>query len=218
MKSTRKQYLVLGLGRFGDSLARNLCKLGHEVLAVDKDTELVEALAPYVTQAVQADATEEAALEALGIRNFDAAIVAIGNVRDSILVSVLCKEAGVPYVVAKAVDELHAKVLRKVGVDRVIYPERDMGLRVAKSLVSPNFLEMIELNNEYALVEVRCPEEWCAQSLMALNIRRNWGVSIIAIHRNKEFLVSPGADAVLHSGDVLLVLGTQKAIDKINEK
>lgn len=218
MKSTRKQYLVLGLGRFGDSLARNLCKLGHEVLAVDKDTELVEALAPYVTQAVQADATEEAALEALGIRNFDAAIVAIGNVRDSILVSVLCKEAGVPYVVAKAVDELHAKVLRKVGVDRVIYPERDMGLRVAKSLVSPNFLEMIELNNEYALVEVRCPEEWCDQSLMALNIRRNWGVSIIAIHRNKDFLVSPGADAVLHSGDVLLVLGTQKAIDKINEK
>ena len=89
---------------------------------------------------------------------------------------------------------------------------------MAKSLVSPNFLEMIELNNEYALVEVRCPEEWCDQSLMALNIRRNWGVSIIAIHRNKEFLVSPGADAVLHSGDVLLVLGTQKAIDKINEK
>ena len=103
MKSIRKQYLVLGLGRFGDSLARNLCKLGHEVLAVDKDTELVEALAPYVTQAVQADATEEAALEALGIRNFDAAIVAIGNVRDSILVSVLCTEAGVPCAVAKAV-------------------------------------------------------------------------------------------------------------------
>ena len=119
MRGKQKQYLILGLGRFGSSLAKNLCKLGHEVLAVDRDENLVDDIAPYVTQAVQAVATDEAALEALGVRNFDAAIVAIGNVRDSSLISVLCKEAGVPCVIAKAVDELHAKVLRKVGVDRV---------------------------------------------------------------------------------------------------
>ena len=113
MRGKQKQYLVLGIGRFGSSLAKNLCKLGHEVLAVDRDENLVDDIAPYVTQAVQADATDEAALAALGVRNFDAAIVAIGNVRDSILISVLCKEAGVPCVIAKAVDELHAKVLRK---------------------------------------------------------------------------------------------------------
>ena len=218
MRSKQKQYLVLGLGRFGSSLAQNLCKLGHEVLAVDQDESLVNDLAPYVTQAVQADATDEAALEALGVRNFDAAIVAIGNVRDSILVSVLCKEAGVPYLIAKAVDELHAKVLRKVGVDRVVYPERDMGLRVAKSLVSPNLLEMIELNNEYSLVEVVCPAAWQNQSLVALNIRRNWGVSVIGIRRRQDFLVSPSADATLAPDDVLLLLGKQTAIDKINQK
>ena len=218
MRSKQKQYLVLGLGRFGSSLAQNLCKLGHEVLAVDQDESLVNDLAPYVTQSVQADATDEAALEALGVRNFDAAIVAIGNVRDSILVSVLCKEAGVPYLIAKAVDELHAKVLRKVGVDRVVYPERDMGLRVAKSLVSPNLLEMIELNNEYSLVEAVCPAAWQNQSLVALNIRRNWGVSVIGIRRGQDFLVSPSADATLAPDDVLLLLGKQIAIDKINQK
>lgn len=218
MRSKQKQYLVIGLGRFGDSLARNLSKLGHEVLAVDTDEELVSNISPYVTQAVQANATEEAALAALGVRNFDAAIVAIGNVRDSILVSVLCKESGVPCVITKAVDELHAKVLRKVGVDRVVYPERDMGLRVAKSLVSPNFLELVELNNEYALMEVICPSTWQRHTLIDLNIRRNWGVSIIAIHRGEDFIVSPGADTVLQPGDVLLTLGKQTDIDRISEK
>ncbi len=218
MRSKQKQYLVIGLGRFGDSLARNLSKLGHEVLAVDTDEELVSNISPYVTQAVQANATEEAALAALGVRNFDAAIVAIGNVRDSILVSVLCKESGVPCVITKAVDELHAKVLRKVGVDRVVYPERDMGLRVAKSLVSPNFLELVELNNEYALMEVICPSAWQRHTLIDLNIRRNWGVSIIAIHRGEDFIVSPGADTVLQPGDVLLTLGKQTDIDRISEK
>ena len=218
MRGKQKQYLILGLGRFGSSLAKNLCKLGHEVLAVDRDENLVDDIAPYVTQAVQADATDEAALAALGVRNFDAAIVAIGNVRDSILISVLCKESGVPCVIAKAVDELHAKVLRKVGVDRVVYPERDMGLRVAKSLVSPNFLEMIELNSEYALVELVCPSTWLNRTLVDANIRRNWGVSVIGIRRGEEFLVSPGADMKLLAGDVLLILGKQSDIDKINEK
>ena len=218
MRSKQKQFLVLGIGRFGSSLAKNLYKLGHEVLAVDRDENLVDGIAPYVTQAVQADATDEAALEALGVRNYDAAIVATGNVRDSILISVLCKEAGVPCVITKAVDELHAKVLRKVGVDRVVYPERDMGLRVAKSLVSPNFLEMIELNSEYALVELVCPNAWLNRTLVDINIRRNWGVSVIGIRRGEEFLVSPGADMKLLAGDVLLILGKQSDIDKINEK
>ena len=132
-KSSKKQFLVLGLGRFGGSLARSLCKMGHEVLAVDTDAETVEDIAPYVTQAVQANATDEEALQTMGVNNFDVAVVGIGAIRDSILVTVLCKEAGVPYVLAKAMDDLHAKVLRKVGADRVVFPERDMGDR--KSVV-----------------------------------------------------------------------------------
>ena len=218
MKSTRKQYLVLGLGRFGDSLARNLCKLGHEVLAVDKDTELVEALAPYVTQAVQADATEEAALEALGIRNFDAAIVAIGNVRDSILVSVLCKEAGVPYVVAKAVDELHAKVLRKVGVDRVIYPERDMAEKLAVRCSANNLYDFIELTADYSIFEIPALPDWVGKTIGAINIRRKYDMNVLTIKKNGSEIIMPTADYQFDRDDHVIVLGKKNDVLRLISK
>ena len=217
-KSSRKQYLVLGLGRFGGSLARSLCKMGHEVLAVDTDAETVEDIAPYVTQAIQANATDEDALQTMGVSNFDVAVVSIGAIRDSILVTVLCKEAGVPYVLAKAVDDLHAKVLRKVGADRVVFPERDMGARVAKSLVTPSILDMMELADDYQIAEVRTPSAWCGRTLVDVNVRRNYGLSVLAIHRGKDFLASPGADTMLREGDVLLVLGKQASIDAIEQQ
>ena len=217
MRNETKQFVVFGLGRFGASIAENLCKMGHEVLAIDADEELVQEVSPYVTQAVQADATDEDALESLDIRNFDAAIVSIGsNVRDSILVSVLCKEMGVPYVIAKAMDDLHAKVLRKVGVDRVIFLERDMGQRVAKSLVMPNILDLVELADGYEIAEVVAPGSWCGRSLMDINVRRNYGVSVIAIRRGSTFIASPGADECPQAGDVLVVLGKSRDIDDIH--
>lgn len=217
MRNETKQFAVLGLGRFGSSIAENLCKMGHEVLAIDSDEELVQAVAPFVTQAVQADATDEEALESLGIQNFDAAIVSIGsNVRDSILVSVLCKEMGVPFVVAKAMDELHGKVLRKVGVDRVIFPERDMGQRVAKSLVMPNILDLVELADGYEIAEVVAPGSWCGRSLLDINVRRKYGVSVIAIRRGDALIASPGADECPQNGDVLVLLGKSKDIDDIH--
>lgn len=216
MRNEKKQFVVLGLGRFGASLAESLCAMGHEVLAVDADEELVQEASAMVTQAVQADATDEDVLESLGIQNFDAAIVSIGsNIRDSILVSVLCKELGVPYVVAKAVDELHAKVLRKVGVDRVIFPERDMGVRVAKSLVAPNILDLVELADGFEIAEVVAPERWCGRTLMESNVRRDYGVSVIGIRRNGRFIASPGADERPQRGDVLVVLGKSDDIDDI---
>lgn len=217
-KSSKKQFLVLGLGRFGGSLARSLCKMGHEVLAVDTDAETVEDIAPYVTQAVQANATDEDALQTMGVSNFDVAVVSIGAIRDSILVTVLCKEAGVPYVLAKAVDDLHAKVLRKVGADRVVFPERDMGARVAKSLVTPSILDMMELADDYQIAEVMTPSSWCGRTLVDVNVRRNYGLSVLAIHRGKDFLASPGADTMLREGDVLLVLGKQASIDAIEQQ
>ena len=217
-KSSKKQFLVLGLGRFGGSLARSLCQMGHEVLAVDMDAETVEDIAPYVTQAIQANATDEDALQTMGVSNFDVAVVSVGAIRDSILVTVLCKEAGVPYVLAKAVDDLHAKVLRKVGADRVVFPERDMGARVAKSLVTPSILDMMELADDYQIAEVRTPASWCGHTLVEVNVRRNYRLSVLAIHRGKEFLASPGADTMLREGDVLLVLGKQASIDSIEQK
>jgi len=217
MKGKSKQFMVLGMGLFGSSLAKALHEMGHEVLAVDSDADLVEAIAPYVTQAVQIDATDEAALQELGVRNFDAVIVSIGkNLRDSILVCVIIKEMGVPYLIAKATDEIHAKVLRKIGVDRVVFPERDMGVRVAKSLVTPNVLEMMEFSGDYRLIEIILPSKWVGSSIIEIDVRRKYGISILAIQRDGQFIVSPSPDAVFETGDILLVLGQKDDINNIS--
>jgi len=217
MKGKSKQIMVLGMGLFGSSLAKTLHELGHEVLAVDSDEDLVEAIAPYVTQAVQIDATDEAALQELGVRNFDAVIVSIGkNLRDSILVCVIIKELGVPYLIAKATDEIHAKVLRKIGVDKVVFPERDMGMRVAKSLITPNVLEMMEFSGDYRLIEIILPSKWVGSSIIEIDVRRKYGISILAIQRDGQFIVSPSPDAVFETGDILLVLGQKDDINNIS--
>ncbi|MBN1778232.1 MAG: TrkA family potassium uptake protein [Clostridiales bacterium] len=217
MKGKTKQFMVLGMGLFGSSLAKALHELGHEVLAVDSDADLVEAIAPYVTQAVQIDATDEAALQELGVRNFDAVIVSIGKkLRDSILVCVIIKELGVPYLIAKATDEIHAKVLRKIGVDRVVFPERDMGVRVAKSLSTPNVLEMMEFSGDYQLIEIILPAKWAGHSIIEVDVRRKYGISILAIQRNGQFIVSPLPEAVFETGDILLVLGQKDDINNLS--
>lgn len=218
MKSRKRQYAVLGLGRFGASVAMHLSRMGHEVLAVDSDEALVAALAPHVTQAIQADATDEAALRELEISSFDAAVVAIGtNARASILVTVLCKEAGVPLVIAKAVDELHAKVLRKVGADRVVFPERDMGQRVARTLDSPNIVDLMELSGEHRIAEVIAPQAWCGRTLQEVNVRRDYGLTVIGIRRGERFIASPGADMALQRDDILLVLGRSTEIEAVGD-
>ena len=191
--------------------------MGYDVLAVDRNEQYVEDVTPFVTQAVQADATDEAALDAIGIHNFDVAVVSIGtNIRDSILVTVLCKEKGVPYVLAKAVDDLHAKVLHKVGADRVVFPEREMGQRVARSLVMPNILDLMELSDGFQVAEVVAPDSWCGRTLVEINVRRNYGVSVIAIHRGTQFIASPGAEEKVQPGDVMVLLGKTKDIEAIN--
>lgn len=219
MKAKKKQFLVFGLGRFGSSVAKSLSNMGYEVLAIDRDEELVSDIAPYVTQAVSADATDEAVLGELDAASFDAAVVSIGsNVRDSIMISMLCKEAGIPMVIAKATDELHGKILRRVGVDRVIFPERDMGQRLAKSLVAPGIIDLMELTDDYQIVEIVAPAAWAGKTLMQINVRRNYGLSVIAIRRDSHLEASPGADSVIYGGDWLLVLGKQYDIDALERK
>ena len=216
MKPKKKQFLVIGLGRFGTSLAKALCEMGHEVLAVDRNADLVADVSPFVTQAIQANATDDEVFDSLDAGSYDAAIVAIAsNVRDSILISVLCKEAGVPLVLAKAMDDLHAKVLAKVGVDKVIFPERDMGQRVARSLVMPRMLELMSLAGDSRVAETLLPEKWQNRTLEEINIRRNFGVTILAVRRGTEMLTSLSADFELMPGDTLLMLGTEAAIDAI---
>ena len=155
IKMSKKQFLIIGLGRFGSSIAKTIYELGHDVLAIDKDEEKVQEISDYVTHAVQMDSTDESILKTLGVTNFDVAVVTIGsNLQDSVMATLILKELGVKYIIAKANNELHAKVLTKIGADKVVLPERDMGTRVAHNLVSSNILDYIELSEEYSILEI----------------------------------------------------------------
>ncbi|MGM7719680.1 TrkA family potassium uptake protein [uncultured Metabacillus sp.] len=205
-----KQYAVIGLGRFGTSIARRLNEAGQEVLGIDINEERVEDAELYVTHAVVADSTEEKALTSIGIRNFDCVIVAIGDdMQSSILTVMLLKDLGVKKVIAKALSKRHGKVLERIGADWIIYPERDMGERVANQLLSPNMLNYIELSKEYNIEEIMIPSKMAEKSLKELNIRAKYNVSVIAIVREEEIIISPSPDMTLNKGDLLVVIGNR---------
>lgn len=211
----KRQFVVIGLGRFGSSIAKTLYSLGNDVLAIDADEDVIQNIADSVTHAVQADATDENSLRTLGISNFDVAVVTIGsNVQASIMAALLAKDLGVKYILAKAHNELHAKVLKKIGVDRVIFPERDMGVRVAHNLVSTNILDYIELSSDYSIAEIASPEEWYGKTLNQLNMRSKYGINIMAIKKNNEVNISPSADDTVEQGDIIVAIG---GIEELNE-
>lgn len=215
-----KQFAIIGLGRFGSSIAKTLYQMGHDVLAIDNDPEEVQEISDYVTHAVQADATDEVTLNTLGIRNFDVAVITIGtDIQSSIMITLLCKEMGVKYVLAKAQNEIHAKVLYRIGADKVVFPERDMGSRVAHNLVSSNILDYIELAPDYSLVEIVPNPEWEGKNLRQLNIRAKYGVNVIAIKREDgKVNVAPQAEDVVENNDILVVIGNNDDIKRIEEK
>lgn len=214
-----KQFAVIGLGRFGRSVAVTLSKMGYDVLAIDINEEKVNDIMEYVTHAVQMDAMEEQALRSLGIRNFDVVIVAIGqSVQSNILVTVMLKEMGVKKVVAKAVTELHGKVLAKVGADKVVFPERDMGVRVAHALVSKNILDQINISPDYSIIELVTPDEFAGKTLGEGEIRGKYGVTVLAIRRGNEVIISPGAKQMVREGDVLVVVGRNEKLRALEEK
>lgn len=214
-----KQFAVIGLGRFGRSVAMTLSKMGYDVLAIDINEEKVNDIMEYVTHAVQVDAMEEQALRSLGIRNFDVVIVAIGqSVQSNILVTVMLKEMGVKKVVAKAVTELHGKVLARVGADKVVFPERDMGVRVAHALVSKNILDQINISPDYSIIELVTPDEFAGKTLGEGEIRGKYGVTVLAIRRGNEVIISPGAKQTVREGDVLVVVGRNEKLRALEEK
>lgn len=211
-------FAVLGLGRFGQSLANSLCSMGCEVLAVDPSEECVNRLSPDITQAVVGDITDEALLKSLGIRNYDVAIVAkCDKIETSIMSTLILKEAGVKFVVSRAQSELHARLLSKVGANRVIFPERDMGVRVAHNLVSPNVLDLIELSPDDSILEIIPSNEWIGKNLKESSIREKYGVSIIAVKKSNSIVVAPRADYVIREGDLLVVIGTNDEIKKLED-
>lgn len=213
-----KQYVVIGAGRFGSSVAIQLGSLGEEVMVIDRNEENIQAILEKVTHTVQADATDESALKALGVRNFDVAIVAIGSdIQSSILVTLLLKEQGIPYVIAKAQSEHHAKVLYKIGADRVVLPERDMGSRVANSLVSASFMDMIELAVDYSVAEYMPKEKWLNKPLNALSLPKKYGISLMAIKRGADIIITVDPDTVIRPSDSLIVVGHNDDLIKLEK-
>lgn len=214
-----KQFAVIGLGRFGSSLSRELMKLECEVLGIDLDEQVVQDLSEELTHVVAADATDEEVLRSLGIRNFDCVIVAIGDdIQASILTTILLKDLGVKLVVAKALSELHGRVLHKIGADRVIYPERDMGIRVAHQLVSPNLLDYIELSDQYTIAEMTVPRKISGLSLGQLNMRARFGCSIVAINKPDGMIIAPTAGDILQDGDVLVIIGKNEQVERFEDE
>ncbi|MEW6771103.1 MAG: TrkA family potassium uptake protein [Bacillota bacterium] len=213
-----KQFAVIGLGRFGMSVAETLTRMGYDVLAVDVDPEKVNLVMDTVTHAVQVDALDEHALKSLGIRNFDVVIVAIGeDIQANILVTVMLKEMGVKTVVAKARTELHGRVLAKVGADKVVFPERDMGVRVARALVAANIVDQIELSPDFSIMELIAPREFVGKSIGESAIRMKHGVTVLAIRRGQEIIISPGARQTVEEGDILVVVGRNDRLKRLEQ-
>ncbi|NCB77542.1 MAG: TrkA family potassium uptake protein [Negativicutes bacterium] len=214
----RKQFAIIGLGRFGTSVAKTLYEMGYEVLAVDTDETRVQDFSDEVTHVVQADTTDEDTLKALGIRNFDVVVVAIGaDVQANLMTTLQLKEMGVSYIVAKAKNNLHGKMLEKIGADRVVYPERDMGQRVAHNLVSSNVLEYIELSPEYSIVEVTAPKVLVGKNLVETDLRGRYEVNVVAIRRGEQLLVPPQPTEKIMDKDVLFVVGANRGVQRLEE-
>ena len=216
MPKHAKSFAVIGIGRFGASVAQTLCTLGHEVLAIDRDETRIAAIADLVTHAVVADTTDERALKRIGVRNFDCIIISVGDdIRTSILTTVLVKEQGAQYVIAKASDRLHARLLEKTGADKVVLPEHEAGVRLARSLVSGSIIDYLDLSDEYSINETLIPTPWVGKTLVELNVRNRFGVSVIAIRRGEDILVTLNPKAPLHAGDVLVMIGSNESLTRI---
>ncbi|MBI4478098.1 MAG: TrkA family potassium uptake protein [Acidobacteria bacterium] len=219
----RRQFAVIGLGRFGSAMATTLAELGQDVIGVDANPESVRRLADTITQAVELDATDEKALRAVGIHEVDVAVVSIGeNIESSLLVVMQLLELGIRSIVAKAVTPLHARILEKLGVSRVIFPEREMAVRVAHGLVMPNVIDYIELSRDFSIVELPAPEIFVGRTLKQLELRPKYGLTLIAIKRRPTATapevtnVAPPADEVIQAGDVLSLLGSNERLGALD--
>ena len=204
----KKQFAVIGMGRFGSSVAHSLAQMGFQVLAIDTSEERIDEVVDIVTHAVIADSTDEDALKQIGIRNFDVVVVAIGeDIQSSILTTLILKDMGVKTLIVKAKNELHGKVLQKIGADKVIYPERDMGMRLAHHLISPNILEFIEISDDYSIVEIQATAQMIGLNLKQLDIRAKYRCNVMAIKTGAKMNISPYAEDMIHPEDVLVVVG-----------
>lgn len=214
-----REYVVIGLGRFGGSIVRELNALDMDVMAIDADEARVNEFSDIATHAVIADTTDEAVMKSLGIRNFDHVIVAIGeNIQASTLTTLILKELGVKKVTAKAQNDYHAKILNKIGADTVVHPERDMGRRIAHNVASASVLDYLELSDEYSIVEIKAGEKLAGSSILELDVRANYGINIIAVKRGKDIIVAPDPNENIEFHDILIVIGHDNDLNRFEKK
>ncbi|MBE5773827.1 MAG: TrkA family potassium uptake protein [Clostridiales bacterium] len=216
MKNRRRQFLVVGLGRFGCSVAETLCEAGEEVLGIDRRMDLVEDMRDRITQVVQADAMERDALSALGVQDFDVAFVTMGSdIKASGTITMLLKDLGVKKVIAKASDEFHGRMLEKLGADKILFPERDMGRRIAHNLVSGNIIDYLELSPDFSMAEILPDPAWVGKSLKELDMRTRMGVNVVAIRNGETLDAMPSMNTVIHADDVMLVVSSEENLNKL---
>ena len=212
-----KQIAVLGLSRFGASVARALTNMGVEVMGVDKNPDKVADLAHDITHAVQADILDDDALDSLGLRNFDVVVLSIKDVEISCIATMALKDHGAVKIVAQAGGEAHGKILERIGADKVIMPEKDMGIRLARSLSSNNLIDYMELSAKHSLMELEAIDEWVGRTLKQSNIRNRYKINEVAIRSGKVLRVAPGSDDIIHDGDVLVVIGENTDLERVNK-
>ncbi len=212
----KKSFAVIGLGKFGRSIVEEMVKAGADVLAIDMDEEKVKKVSEFVTCAAQADVRDMDAMDEFGISNMDGVVVAMtGSLDASIMATIYAKEAGVPYVLVKAQDEIHERILKKVGADRVIIPEQESGIRVARNMVTGNFIDFIELSDRVKMIEMKVRQEWVGRSLRDLDLRKKHALNVIAVRQDGELLVNQDPDQPLQKDITLLVTVDKKDLQKL---
>lgn len=218
-KSRDKQYVVFGLGRFGRSVARHLEEHGCSVMAIDEDEKKVRLVSDYVTTAVCMDIADEDAAKELGLSNFDGAVVSmVNNLEKAVLATLCMKENGIEQIIVEAYDETQGKVLKKVGADTIVYPEREMGVHLANNLAFDNLLDAVELFDDYSVADVNAPKTWIGKNLIELNLRAKYDINVIAIKRNGEIDVNPDSKKPIQGKDVLVVLGKNEVLKKLSRE
>lgn len=216
-KQREKQFAVFGLGRFGTSVARTLNGLGYQVLGVDTEEDNVQNLAQELTHVVAADASDERTLRSLGVQNFDVAVVCIGDLEANVMTTLLLKEMGVPVVVGKAINQMHGKMLEKIGADKIVYSERDMGQRVAHNLISNSIVDYIELSSTISLMSITVPPSLAGKNLIESDLRNRYNVNVVAIKHGDETQVNPDPKLVLNLGDEMIIIGEHDNIKALEE-
>ncbi|MDD3139743.1 MAG: TrkA family potassium uptake protein [Lachnospiraceae bacterium] len=214
----KKQYAVFGLGKFGHSVAITLENLGCDVIVVDNSAEKVQEIADSVSYAIKADIEDPEIIRSLGVRNLDGAIIGVAeNLEASIMATIIAKEMGIPYVLAKAQNELHATILKKVGADAIVFPEKETGSRVAKSLVSTNFADWIELSTDYSLVETEIPKTWVGKTLVELRVREKCGVNVVGIIEDGVVDINMNPNKPMPKKGILILIGPNRSLQNFKK-